>query len=68
MNTGSAVDLFSTGKHLEPTIAKLPNGGLVLCRDDMSIITDNSGKHTSKQSITWSDTPIAIGEWELLNY
>ncbi|XP_031566770.1 vam6/Vps39-like protein [Actinia tenebrosa] len=60
VSTGSTTDLFSTGKHLEPTIATLPDGGLILCRDDMSIITDVAGKHIQKQSLTWSDTPIAI--------
>ncbi|XP_048578453.1 vam6/Vps39-like protein [Nematostella vectensis] len=60
VNTGAATELFSTGKHLEPTIATLPNSGLILCRDDMSIITDSEGKHTQKQSLTWSDTPMAL--------
>jgi hypothetical protein len=63
VSTGSATDLFSTGKHLEPTIATLPDGGLILCRDDMSIITDMAGKHTQKHSLTWSDTPIAISKY-----
>ena len=57
-----ASELCSTGKHLEPTIATLPSGQLLLGRDDMSIITDSEGKLTHKQTLTWTDTPIAIGE------
>lgn len=59
-NTGTQTELFSTGRHLEPTIATLPSGELILCRDDMSIITDSEGKKTQKQTLTWSDTPTAL--------
>ena len=60
--TGAATELFSTGRHLEPTIASLPSGELILCRDDISIITDSDGKKTQKQTLTWSDTPTELGE------
>nr|XP_058962546.1 vam6/Vps39-like protein [Pocillopora verrucosa] len=58
--TGAATELFSTGRHLEPTIASLPSGELILCRDDISIITDSDGKKTQKQTLTWSDTPTEL--------
>lgn len=61
-NTGTQTELFSTGRHLEPTIATLPSGELILCRDDMSIIADSEGKKTQKQTLTWSDTPTALGK------
>lgn len=60
-STGAQTELFSTGRHLEPTIATLPSGELILCRDDISIITDSEGKKTQKQTLTWSDTPVALG-------
>ena len=60
-STGAQTELFSTGRHLEPTIATLPSGELILCRDDISIITDSEGKKTQKQTLTWTDTPTALG-------
>ncbi|PFX22208.1 Vam6/Vps39-like protein [Stylophora pistillata] len=60
-STGAATELFSTGRHLEPTIATLPSGELILCRDDISIITDSEGKKTQKQTLTWTDTPTELG-------
>ncbi|KAL9957718.1 hypothetical protein ACROYT_G034654 [Oculina patagonica] len=59
-STGAATELFSTGRHLEPTIATLPSGELILCRDDISIITDCEGKKTQKQTLTWTDTPTEL--------
>lgn len=59
-STGAATELFSTGRHLEPTIATLPSGELILCRDDISIITDSEGKKTQKQTLTWTDTPTEL--------
>ena len=62
MSTGLPTELCSTGKHLEPTIATLPSGQLLLGRDDMTIITDSDGTLAQKQTMTWTDTPIAIGK------
>lgn len=59
-STGAQTELFSTGRHLEPTIGTLPSGELILCRDDISIITDSEGRKTQKQTLTWSDTPTAL--------
>lgn len=49
---------------MEPTIATLPSGELILCRDDISIITDSEGKKTQKQTLTWTDTPTELGKWQ----
>ncbi|KAK2560444.1 Vam6/Vps39-like protein [Acropora cervicornis] len=38
----------------------LSSGELILCRDDISIITDSEGRKTQKQTLTWSDTPTAL--------
>lgn len=59
-STGAQTELFSTGRHLEPTITTLPSGELILCRDDISIITDSEGRKTQKQTLTWTDTPTAL--------
>lgn len=48
---------------VDPVIGKLGADQLVLLKDDTSVFIDNNGDLTYHHSFTWSDNPLAVGEW-----
>ena len=63
-DSGMMVDLFPVGNKLEPLIRSMASGELALSRDEMTVFIniDKNGKTSQRHAVTWSDTPIDIGE------
>ena len=55
-------ELFSTGKSMEPTIARLNDHKMALSRDEATIFVDSEGNPTQKSVLTWTEVPVAMGE------
>jgi len=62
VDTGVLKELFSTGKSMEPTIARLNDHKMALSRDEATIFVDVEGNPTQKSVLTWNEVPIAMGE------
>jgi len=62
VDTGVLKELFSTGKSMEPTIARLNDHKMALSRDEATIFVDAEGNPTQKSVLTWTEVPIAMGE------
>lgn len=62
MDTGVLKELFSTGKSMEPTIARLNDDKMALSRDEATIFVDAEGNPTQKWVLTWTEVPSAMGE------
>ncbi|XP_071480649.1 vam6/Vps39-like protein [Diadema antillarum] len=62
IDNGQPKDLFTTGNasQAEPTVTKLSEDMLALCRDNMSIIIDSEGQPAKKYALTWSDFPLVL--------
>ena len=54
-------ELFSTGKMMEPIIARISDYKLALSRDEATIFIDQDGNPTQKSVLTWSELPTAMG-------
>jgi len=62
VDTGVLKELFSTGKSMEPTIARLNDHKMALSRDEATIFVDVEGNPTQKSVLTWNEVPVAMGE------
>jgi len=62
VDTGVQKELFSTGKSMEPTIARLSDHKMALSRDEATIFVDSEGNPTQKSVLTWTEVPVAMGE------
>jgi len=62
VDTGVLKELFSTGKSMEPTIARLNEHKMALSRDEATIFVDSEGNPTQKSVLTWTEVPVAMGE------
>ena len=61
--TGQLKDLFATGKNLEPSISVMPDGNLIIGRDEVTVFIDSEGKPTKRKAPVWTDVPIAVGKY-----
>ena len=63
-DSGIMVDLFPVGNKLEPLIRSMASEELALSRDEMTVFIniDKNGRTSQRHAVTWSDTPIDIGE------
>lgn len=48
VNNGDLKELFSTGKNLDPSIAKLSSEELAVTRDNMSVLINTQGSAIHK--------------------
>ena len=62
VDTGVLKELFSTGKSMEPTIARLNDHKMALSRDEATIFVDAEGNPTQKSVLTWTEVPVSMGE------
>lgn len=60
VETGLLKELFSTGKLMEPTIARLSDDRLALTRDETTIFIDSNGNPTQKAALSWTTIPSGI--------
>lgn len=61
IENGLLKELFSTGKMMEPSIARISDYKMALSRDEATIFIDSEGNPTQKSVLTWSELPIAMG-------
>lgn len=61
---GSIKELFPTGKQLEPLVAPLADGNVIVVQEDQTVVLNEEGACTQKCPLTWTDIPIAMGEKE----
>lgn len=58
---GSIKELFPTGKQLEPLVAPLADGKVIVVQEDQTVVLNEEGACTQKCPLTWTDIPIAMG-------
>jgi Vam6/Vps39-like protein vacuolar protein sorting-associated protein 39 len=64
---GEQKDLFPTGKQPDPLVCSLLGEKFALGRDDQTILVDIEGNPSTKYTLTWSETPIFLGNWLILS-
>ncbi|XP_029683915.1 vam6/Vps39-like protein isoform X2 [Takifugu rubripes] len=57
---GSIKELFPTGKQLEPLVAPLADGKVIVVQEDQTVVLNEEGACTQKCPLTWTDIPIAM--------
>lgn len=63
---GSIKELFPTGKQLEPLVAPLADGKVIVVQEDQTVVLNEEGACTQKCPLTWTDIPIAMGRKETI--
>eukprot|EP00250_Pteridium_aquilinum_P027633 c3535_g1_i1 orf=204-3350(-) len=58
--TGLAIELFPCGRIAPPFILPLPNGELLLGKDNVGVFVDQNGKATHQGGVTWSEVPSLV--------
>eukprot|EP00249_Psilotum_nudum_P022700 c28613_g1_i1 orf=68-3187(+) len=57
ITTGVCIDVFPCGRIASPLVVPLPNGELLLGKDNVGVFIDQNGKLTHPGGITWSEVP-----------
>jgi hypothetical protein len=65
VQTGAMTELFPTGRGGTPIATLLPNEQILLGRDNISIFIGFDGKPTRKYGLSWSETPVVLGNLRL---
>ena len=60
---GEQKDLFSTGRHSEPLVCAFQDDKFALSRDDQTILVDVDGNPSTKYTLAWSESPLAMGKF-----
>ncbi|CAM6117042.1 unnamed protein product [Calypogeia fissa] len=60
INTGTTIDLFPCGRINGPLVVALPQGELLLGKDNIGVIVDHSGQVVHEGGFSWSEAPTTV--------
>ncbi|KAG0561985.1 hypothetical protein KC19_9G108400 [Ceratodon purpureus] len=62
ISTGASFDVFPCGRHSNPLAVTLPNGELLLGKDNIGVVVDRNGKlsHSGGGNLSWSESPSSV--------
>ncbi|XP_024386372.1 vacuolar sorting protein 39 [Physcomitrium patens] len=62
ISTGVSFDVFPCGRHANPLAVPLPNGDLLLGKDNIGVVVDHNGKlsHSGEGNLSWSESPTSV--------
>lgn len=62
ISTGASFDVFPCGRHANPLAVTLPNGELLLGKDNIGVVVDRNGKlsHAGEGNLSWSESPSSV--------